>query len=399
MRIISDLRLALGYLPSSSHYEKQSRLMDDRHARFHSIAASEAFQRYLTLDAYINSSNYSTDIKRIKSLTYKDGPEHLQLQHYKELRKCKEIKHYFKKGVESDSPLLQEFIALHNLVQSDAFKQRVAYLKNKNKHKESQAYQQFLEYRRLKKTGLVKEYFSLQKKYKTIFHERDTWKLLFADEFAGRQLSQYWSTQQEIGLGTVHTSYVQNNEYHILDAKNVSVAENKLKIALAPAEQEGIAWDEKFGFISRDFNCSSGLVNTADLFQVRYGKIEAKLRVPKLKNAYYAFWLNTNSTTPAISLFNFCNNYLVTGIYQANGVDQSRRRLRLNHDEFYFLEVRWTKKVITWKINGKEIARKANTVNTPLFLHLAAGTVAKVSQQHLPQYFDIDWVKVHTRAV
>jgi hypothetical protein len=397
--MFSDILLTLGYLPSSHRYEKQSRRMDDKYAYFHNIAASDVFQRYLALDAYVNSPNYPTDIKRIKSLQYKGGPEHLQQQHYKTLKKYKEIKKYLKNGEKNDSPLLQEFIALHELVSSSAFQQRVAYLKNTKKYKESSAYQQFLEYRRLKKSSTVKEYFYLQKKYKAVFHELDNWKLLFMDEFEGQQLSQYWSTHQEAGLGTLNANYVQNNEYHALDAENISVTENKLRIALNADEQEGIAWDEKFGFISRDFNCSSGIVNTANLFQLRYGKIEVKLRVPKLKNVYHAFWLNTNTPTPAISLFNFCNNYLVTGIYQPTGADQSRRRLHLSHQEFYIVEMKWGKKVITWKINGKEVSRKANTVNIPLFFQLTSGAVGEIQQEKLPQHFDIDWIRVHTKKV
>lgn len=399
MSVFSNLFLALGYLPSSHHYEKHYRQMDDRYAHFHSIAASDAFQRYLELDAYVNSPNYRTDIRRVQSLVYKDGPEHLQQQRYNELKKYKEIKKYLKTGEESDYPLLQEFISLHNLVQSSSFKQRVAYLKNKHKHKESHAYQQLLEYRRLKKSSTVKNYFYLQKKYRAEFHERDSWKLLFSDEFDGKQFSQYWSTQQEAGMDTMNTSYVQNSEYHTLDEKNVNLSENRLQIALNAFEQEGIAWDEKFGFVSRDFNYSSGLINTANLFQLRYGKIEVRLRVPKSKNAYHALWLNTNTPTPAISMFNYCNNCVVTGIYQPTGADQSRRRLRLNHDDFYIVEMRWNKKMISWKINGKEIARKANTVNVPLFLQFISGAVGKIPQQQLPQYFEIDWIRVHDRKV
>jgi len=399
MNFFSTIALALGYLPSSRHYQKQYRKLDDCYAQFHNLAASDIFQHYLKLDAYVNSSTYQTDIRRIKSLQYKGGPEHLQWRHYKELKKHKEVKKYLKKGVESESPLLQEFIALQNLVLSNSFQQRVAYLKNKNKYKESHAYQQLLEYRRLKKSSTVKEYFYLQKKYRAAFHELDSWKLLFTDEFKGQQLSQYWSTQQEAGLGTMNTSFVQNSEYHIIDAENVSLAENRLRIALNAVEQEGIAWDEKFGFISRDFNYSSGLINTANLFQLRYGKIEVRLRVPKAKNAYYALWLNTNTPTPAISMFNFCNNCLVTGIYHPSGVDRLHRRVHLNHKEFYIVEMRWNKKMITWKINGKEVCRKANTVNVPLFLQFISGAVGKIPQQQLSQCFEIDWIRVYARKV
>jgi hypothetical protein len=61
--------------------------------------------------------------------------------------------------------------------------------------------------------------------------------------------------------------------------------------------------------------------------------------------------------------------------------------------------MRWSKKMITWKINGKEIARKANTVDVPLFLQLASGAVGEIQQDKLPQYFDVYWIRVHDRKV
>jgi len=399
MNIFSNISLSLGYLPSSSRYEKHCRQIDDSYAEFHNIAASEDFQRYLALDAYVNSPNYKTDISRLKSLKYEGGPEHAQLRHYKELSKRKEVKNYLQTQEETHSPAVHEYLKLHDLVHSDAFQQRVAYLKDKNKYKESHAYQQFLEYQRLKKSHAVQQYFSLEKKYKAVFHELDTWKLLFADEFDEQQLSRYWSTQPVAGLGTINTGYVQNNELHVIDAANISLVGNRLSIAIQAVEQQGVAWDEKMGFVSRDFDYSAGLLNTANLFQLRYGKIEAKIRIPKVKNAYLAFWLNANTPTPAISVFNVCNDYLVTGIYQEDGLDQSRRRLHLKHEEFYFVELRWNKKMITWKVNGKEVARKANTINVPLFLQIAAGVVGEIPQHQLPQQFEIDWIRVHDRRV
>ena len=399
MNIFSNVLLALGYLPSSSRYEKQCLQMDERHAQFHSLAISEEFQRYLALDAYVNSPKYKTDINRLKSLKFEGGPEDAQLRHYKELKKRKEVKRYLKKGEDNNAIVLQEFLKLHDLVHSDTFQQRVAYLKNKNKYKESHAYQQFLEYQQLKQSNTVKQYFYLEKKYKAVFHERDTWKLLFADEFDGQQLSRYWSTAQAAGFGTTQANYVQNSEHHVIDASNISTGGNRLSIALRAVEQKGVAWDPKLGFIFRDFEYSAGLVNTANLFQLRYGKIEAKIHVPKVKNAYFAFWLNTTTPAPAISVFNICNNYLITGVYQDHSIDQSRRRLRLKHEEFYFVEMRWNKKMITWKVNGKEVARKANTVNVPLFLQFAAGAVGEIPHHQLPQHFDIDWIRVHDRRV
>ncbi len=387
-----------GFPPSTHRYEQRRRRMTERYTQYHGIAASEAFKRFLELEGYVNSPNYENDMEDIKSLVYKGSPESLVVKRYHELRKYKEIKAYTKKGVESDSPLLKEFKQLQQTAHSTAFKQRVVYLKNKQKHKESDAYKQLQEYRQLKKSSVIKEYYRLEKKYKTVFQEMDSWTTVLADEFQdGRLNTSRWNTQSFWGLKMPMAGYVQNTEYQHTDPACVAVKDHRLCITTHQATQRGMAWDKQFGFMPRQFDYTSGMVNTVDKFEVQYGKIEVKLRFSPVKNIYHAFWLNSSETTPAISVFNYCNHSLETGIYRSSGNDHHSHRIRFNAENFYVIEMEWNEHHISWRLNGKEIAKKANTVNTPLYLHLASGIIGKIRAEKLPCHFEIDRIKVYKK--
>ncbi len=398
MLCFSNILTAFGFFPSTRHYEQQLRLADDCYVNFHSIAAKEAFQRYLALDDYINSPRYEADIQEVKARVYKNSPESLAEARYRELKQYKEIKAYIKKGEESDAALLKEFKELHDLVRSSAFKQRVVHLKNKHKHKECDAHKQYLEYRQLKQSGMVKTYFRLRKKYEETFKEMDSWNVVFDDEFENNQLDSRWSTAAYRNRDILNRHFVQNAEQHAVNEKNAIAESKQLKIITRKEEADGMAWDRQFGFVPRKFPYTSGLVSTVDSFQLQYGKIELKLRVPSCKNIYHACWLHGTATTPGISLFNYCNGQLETGIYNTSGTQAERRRARLSPNDFYIVTIEWNKENICWKINGTEICKKNNTVHEPLFLQLSSGVIGASNNSHLPAHFDIDWIRIYKKT-
>ncbi|MDR3184724.1 MAG: hypothetical protein LBT49_04895 [Prevotellaceae bacterium] len=389
-----------GFLPSTRRYERKRLTLDELHARFHDIQSSEDFKRYMSLKTYVESPEYITDYDRIKRLTYRNSKERLMVKRYRELRKHKEIKAYTKKGEDNDSPLLREFIDLHDEVRSSAFKQRVVYLKNRKKHKQSDPYKCRQEYRQRKRSTMVKKYFRLQKKYAAVFAELERWKIVFEDHFRDEKLAEHWNTKPFWSTRQLSESYVQNFEAHGFDAQNVYIQGGVLTIATTKTATASLAWDEKYGFIPGHFNYASGTVNTAGHFQTqpKQGKIEVKLRVPAAKNVYHACWLNCAKKTPAVSLFNFCNGKYEIGIYQDEYDDKLRRPVRLNRNKFYIVQLEWDENHITWRINGKKIARKANSIDLPLFLNITSGVVGKAPASKLPVHLELDWVKAFETA-
>jgi beta-glucanase (GH16 family) len=194
-------------------------------------------------------------------------------------------------------------------------------------------------------------------------------------------------------------SYVQNVEEHYIDAQNVQTQGRVLSLITKEAGAAGLAWDEKLGFIPRHFNYTAGLVNTAGHYQTTptSGKIEIKLRISAVKNLYHACWLNSEKKTPAVSLFNFCNNKLEVGIYHEEHDDKICRKARLSAKRFYVVQLEWDEEHITWLINGKKIAQKPNTIDIPLYLNMTSGMVGKVRAGKLPAYFEIDRVRIFER--
>jgi hypothetical protein len=389
-----------GFLPSTRRFEHKRLTVDQLHARFHDIQSSEDFKRYLSLKTYVESPDYTADLEQIKRLTYRDSKEYLMEKRYRELKKYKEVKAFIKKGEDNDSSILSEFINLHDEVRSSAFKQRVVYLKNKKKHKQSNPYRCRQEYRQRKRSSMIKQYLRLHKKYAATFQELERWKIVFEDNFYEDKLAPHWSAKPFWSTRQLSESYVQNFEQHGLRDQNVRLQGSVLTIITHETPHAGLAWDEKYGFLPAHFNYASGIINTAGSFQTKpkHGKIEIRLRVPAVTNTYHACWLNCGKKTPAISIFNFCNNKYETGIYQDEYDDKTCRYIKLIPTRFYVVQLEWNEDYFTWRINGKKIAQKPNTVNIPLFLNITSGIVGQVRAAKLPAHFDLDWVKIYEHA-
>ncbi len=104
------------------------------------------------------------------------------------------------------------------------------------------------------------------------------WELVWADDFDGSTLNQRnWNIQ--IGDGTAEgIPGWGNNELQSYQAANVSVADGHLVIS-ARHEAAG----------NRAY--TSGRINTAGNLVVRYGRIEASIRVPAGQGLWSAFWM------------------------------------------------------------------------------------------------------------
>ncbi|MDR3181291.1 MAG: hypothetical protein LBT61_05135, partial [Prevotellaceae bacterium] len=109
-----------GFIPSTRRYERKQHTLEQLHARFHDIQSSEDFKRYMSLKTYVESPEYTTDLDQIKQLTYRNSKEYLMKKRYRELKRNKEVKAYIKKGEDSNTPTLNEFISLREEVSSSA---------------------------------------------------------------------------------------------------------------------------------------------------------------------------------------------------------------------------------------------------------------------------------------
>ncbi len=385
-------------IPSTQAYECKRHLRETMYARYHDIKKSENFIRYEELKHYVASPEYKTELNHIQSLSYKTSKEYIQERRYKELKQYKEVKSFRKSGVDSDSDYVKEYIELENKVTAPSFRQRKAYLLNKKRHQQSDPYQKYTEYKRLKKSDFVKQYNRIRDKYTAVFAEMEKWETVFCDEFHQKQLSANWDTKPYWSMAMLAQNYSHNTEEHYLsDGQNVLINGDALQIMTRKEPAAGVAWDGKMGFIPREFPYTSGMISTAQHVEMGYGRLEAKLCMPNVKNVYGAFWLGSQQQTPAISIANYCNKRLVMGAYLPDRATAFTRKWKLKSNHFYIFQLERTPETLTWYVNGKQIAACPNPISEKLYVAFAAGVVGATNDSKLPVPLSIDYVQMQVR--
>ncbi|MDR0695105.1 MAG: hypothetical protein LBF81_07390, partial [Prevotellaceae bacterium] len=216
-------------VPSAEAYERKQHLYETMYARYNDIKKSDHFARYKELKTYVQSPEFTSELNHIRSLSYKTSKERLLEKRRKEVRRYPEVKKFKKTGEHSAEGYVQEYIELQNKITSPSFRQHKAYLKNKNRHKESEPYLKLVEFRRLAKSKYIKEYFKIQKKYVAIFEERARWKVTFEDVFHNERLSAQWDTKPYWSGTLLSQNYSPNSEEHFLsDGKNLTLSGDAL---------------------------------------------------------------------------------------------------------------------------------------------------------------------------
>ena len=103
------------------------------------------------------------------------------------------------------------------------------------------------------------------------------WRLVWADEFDGPELNpDHWFIESGTGVST--DPGWGNNELQWYAAENVSLRDGYLVIEARAEESNGKAY-------------TSGRINTRDRVAFRYGRIEARIKLPDGQGMWPAFWL------------------------------------------------------------------------------------------------------------
>ncbi|MDR2362119.1 MAG: hypothetical protein LBD91_05255 [Prevotellaceae bacterium] len=382
-------------LPPTQLYEHKRLVNETMYARLHDIKKSDEFKRYEELKEYVESPRYRKDLALVRSLSYRTSKERLVERRWKELRKYREVKKFRKKGEYSDAEYVREYLELDAKVNSPSFLQHKAYLKNPRRHLQSDPYLKFVEYRRLAKSKSVKQYFKIKKKYAAIFAEMERWTTIFNEEFLDPQLSHNWDTKPYWRPLMLEQNYASNREDHLVsDGDNINLQPGLAQIITRHETAAGVAWDEKIGFIPREFSYTSGMLSTAHKFQMKFGRLEAKIAFPNVKNVYHIFGLGSNRHTPAISVAHYCNRRLMMGAYMADKASSLLKKIWLYNNHFYIFQLERTTKSIKWYINGKKVFECRSQTSEPLYIAFASGVIGKTHDDKLPAAFEINYVKL-----
>ena len=275
-------------------------------------------------------------------------------QSYKEYENSEDLKHY---------------LELEKEVKSSDFAIRKRKMK-KDAYKESEEYQKKTEYDVLKKSDKVVWYFKTKKKYP--FKEIEKWDLTFEEKF---------------------------NKSFITDGHNIEFYDNKARIVTKVAKAEGLTWRAEQGFVTEDFDFTSGMISTAKSFKQKYGVFKAKVKMAGGSVAQ-SFWMVSQSILPHVDIARFENGKLYANYFWGNGKSNHKSLSKTGGskyaDEYYIFTLEWTPNKLTWKINGKIF--KTQTSGVPqeeMYINFSSNLKKDASESGLPSAMEIDWIRIY----
>ena len=226
--------------------------------------------------------------------------------------------------------------------------------------------------------------------------DKPGWRLTFDDEFDGSGLDTVkWIDSYPDGVRT-HSN--QELEYYAPDGYRVDAGHLHLI-----GERRAMAGHEY----------TSGIVTTYGKFAQKYGWFEARVRVPRGKGYWPAFWLLPSDKTwpPEIDVLEVLGHepnkvYLTNHYSDAQGKHQSHGGSFTGPDfsqDFHTFAVDWEPGLVVWYVDGVERFRSTEGVpDTPMYViaNLAVGgdwPGNPDATTHFPGSMDIDYVRVYQK--
>ncbi|MBN1949683.1 MAG: glycoside hydrolase family 16 protein [Bacteroidales bacterium] len=379
---------------------------------FERIAGSADLRTYNDLEEFVKSAEFLHLKKESKAKAFKASDEYVRFQDYLRLRKSKDIQFFekYKKSKSlsnfnqlSGSDRLKQFEELEAYVKGDEFNKFKAYcLKPPRKRwMESKEFEILQDYELRKKSEKIVWYFKYAEHKRFDWHRR--WTLTFKDEFSGPKLDKkIWLTRYYWGDKMFKGSYSLSQDKHfVTDGDNLLLENGRLHIVTKKEDIKGNSWDTSYGFISREFGYTSGLINSANSFRQKYGIFSAKVRLNAESKLINAFWMVGNSMVPHIDVVKAAKKISFSHAWgdpkdlkSVNKFSYKRGRKRLAND-FYIFSLEWKPGKLSWSINGVEVASTTSGVpDEEMYIAFSAGLQTDVNGI-LPARMEIDWVRCY----
>lgn len=361
---------------------------------------SKAVIQFEELAKFIKSPEFLAK-KNMKPITFKDTEEYKKLLEYKRLKNSPDIKDYynFKSSKEysnflnlDGSSRLARYNELKEYVSTAQFRERKNYLLDSKRFEKTDMYRDLMEYERVRKNPDIVWYFKVKDSDK--FNELKSRELTFSDEFDGTAVDETkWLTNHYWGDKLLHDRYSFENDLQAYTAKeNFEIRNSLLKIHTKPQKTTGKVWSPATGFITKDFNYTSGIINTGHSFRQKYGIFSAKIKLgnPEARNN---FWMLSDRITPHIDVCRTSG-----GKVWFDFIPGSQKIYRTSigskyAGDFYIYTLEWKPGSLVWKVNGVEVFRQTDDVpQEPMYVILSGGLNKPVNGMST---MEIDWVRVY----
>jgi beta-glucanase (GH16 family) len=231
-----------------------------------------------------------------------------------------------------------------------------------------------------------------------------SWKLEFEDHFTGDKLDSKWLTRYYWGDKLLKDSYsLPGDQQCNTNGKNIGLSGSKLSILTQREVAKGFSWNPLSGFVFREFPYTSGVINTSKSFRHIYGKVEAKIKIPK-GNGYHAFWLAGERMLPQVNIFKYTGKKFYLENFWGNmadpkGIKKDNTKVTGAFAERYCIfTLEWTPKQLQWSINGVVFKTSQQGIpSEPMYIAFGSG-VENDARLTRPVKLEIDWVRFYSKA-
>ena len=407
--------------------------------RYDEVNKSVELAEYNQLFHIVKSAKFQENKKILQNRRFKDTEEYQVITKYKKLQNSPAIKLYFEVLDSEDLKHYQKFksSADYELLGDKKKVKASELLKKMKTYEKSKA---FKTYSRFHNSFIINEYkdfeikvsnpefkknnefwanekrwhstpeYIQQERYYELFHNPDiafylnekperferyrSLKLSFQDEFEWNTLDKsHWN----FGFHYKHDRLIGdhsfvNEKQANNSGKNVTVESGILKLATKHEKIVARAWDLEKGFIKKEFDYTSDVLQTADKFRQKHGVFSAKLKCSG--NIQHSFWLGADDKLPLIKIFHFDGKRINIGNANINLFDGVKIK-GLNPSEYFIYRLIWTEKELIWMINNLEVYRTASNIPASE-MYLGFNSFISEKQRGSNGSLDVDWVRVYT---
>jgi hypothetical protein len=355
--------------------------------------------------SFLERETFLKNVKRYE--TSNDYPDYKE---YSQLSKNEDILFYHKYKISrgyvnyekiKDSWELSRLKELRETTADPEFKKRVAYLKDKKRYESSDHYKKELEFSSLDKSQLMKEYRMLMKSPKLDFFNQ--WSVVFEEDFSENKLNtERWQPENYWGYKITGRSFSQAGEAQGYNGLNNVLLNNHILSILTKREEvAGQIWDAKNGLLPKQFEYSSGIINSAGCFRFREGVVEAKVKFKADASITNACSLTGSTPMPQVDVFRSGKGSVAFGITNQTegGLSRRYKRIRgLNFDNFHVFRLEKFNDTYTWKINGYMVhADQFSHSSGDLFFNFISSLHEPVNNNMIPHRFEIDWIRCYEK--
>jgi len=366
--------------------------------KFKEIDGSEKISGYESLEKLVKSLEFK---EKKKTKEFKNSEDNKKLQEYNRLRTSKEIKDYYKFKSSKEyanflntdgSKRLARYNELKEYVASAEFKKQKEYLLDKKRFEKTEMFKEIQEYNTLKKNADIIWYFKIKDSNKfDVLKQRE---LTFSDEFDGEKLdTKKWLTNYYWGDKLLKDRYsVESDLQAYTEKENFEMSNSILKISTKPQKATGKVWSAANGFSTKEFNYTSGIINSGNSFRQKYGVFTAKIRLgdPNAKNA---FWMLADKITPHLDICRTSKGKVWSDYFSAKGNSAKTSIGSRYANDYFIFTLEWTSDKLVWKINNTKVfTQTADVPQEPMYVLLAGGTDKPLNGM---TSMDVDWVRVY----